>query len=457
MRIHRTIIMALSALALLPQLAVGQGYREATAYMQDQQVYVSSTRTSAVPSQGFALPPQNYAVAARPEDFERPVRGSVSPPFGHAGARQSLAEPPPNSAFQAQDFAGARTRSSSRPEDFARPINSFAADTQAPGTCTAEDFLGPISGSASRPPATVACGSFAPALGMPAPNCGQYAPPARVSVLMSPSDQALMPGVMRDFAGAAAPGNVAATTAGKRTAPAAGKKPIVVGAGTRFNVSLTSTLDSGYTRVHEEVQAVLFEPLCLKGIMVVPAASRLIGSVKNVSSAKFAKSGANGTIDVIFTAIETPDGKRLPLAASAGTVRMRLPVRGPMKVIKRGLVGSAVGAAGGAALGCAIGAIASGTSGGHAGQGGGMGAIFGTAIGAAAGGVVGMVTTPSAPRGSGMEVRLPAGAPLLVHLDKPLSVPTDSSTGIAQPPGEGARSDAPTRPVHRVVGYIPPQ
>lgn len=189
----------------------------------------------------------------------------------------------------------------------------------------------------------------------------------------------------------------------------------IVAAGTHFRAELKNTLNSGSTQRGEQVQATLGEPLYSNGAEVIPAGSRIIGSVTNVISAKRFKAGANGKIDIRFTAIETPDGRRFPLSASVDGKQVHLTGGTTGGRVGKGLMTTAVGAGGGAALGTALGAIVGATGGGSVGKSTAMGAVFGTAIGGGAGAVGAVVR-------KGSEVKLPAGLSIPIQLDQSLQV-----------------------------------
>lgn len=227
----------------------------------------------------------------------------------------------------------------------------------------------------------------------------------------------------------------------------------VVAAGTKFRAQLKNTLDSGSTQPGEEVQATLGEPLYSNGAEVVPAGSRLIGNVTNVVSAKRFHAGANGKIDIKFTAIETPDGRKFPLQASVDGTQVHLSGGTTGGRVGKGLMTTAVGAGSGAALGTALGAIVGATSGGgHVGKSVAMGAVFGTALGGGVGAVGGVVR-------KGSEVKLTAGMPLPVQLDQAFQI-----TAGMIPPGGGYRPPPQPyygggygAPVQQPAGYYPPQ
>ncbi len=190
---------------------------------------------------------------------------------------------------------------------------------------------------------------------------------------------------------------------------------MTVGAGTKFQASLKNTMDSGSTVPGESVEATLPSPIYSGGVEVVPAGSTLIGQVSNVVSAKRFRFGANGKIDIRFTTIQTPDGRRFPLSASVDGNEVRLTGGSTAGRVGKGLLTTGIGAGGGAALGTGLGAIVGATSNGQVGRATGMGAVFGTAIGAG----VGLV---GAGVRKGSEVVFKAGTQLPVQLDESMQI-----------------------------------
>lgn len=221
----------------------------------------------------------------------------------------------------------------------------------------------------------------------------------------------------------------------------------VVAAGTKLQATLKNTLDSGSTQPGESVEATLGSPIYSGGVEVVPAGSKLVGQVTNVVSARRFKFGANGKIDIRFTQIETPDGRRVPLSASIDDTQLRLTGGTTAGRVGKGLVTTGVGAAGGAALGTALGAIVGATGRGQVGRSTGMGAVFGTALGGGVGAVGAVVR-------KGSEVTIPAGSNLPIQLDESMQI-----TAAAPPPpqygypyGGGGYGGYPPPP----GGYPPP-
>jgi len=223
----------------------------------------------------------------------------------------------------------------------------------------------------------------------------------------------------------------------------------VVAAGTKLQASLKNTLNSGATQPGESVEATLGSPIYSGGVEIIPAGSKLVGQVTNVVSAKRFKFGANGKIDIRFTQIETPDGRRVPLSASIDDNQLRLSGGTTAGRVGKGLVTTGVGAAGGAALGTALGAIVGATGRGQVGRSTGMGAAFGTALGGGVGAVGAAVR-------KGSEVTIPAGTNLPIQLDESMQVtaapPPPPQYGYQSGGGYGAQYGYGAPP-----GYPPPQ
>lgn len=217
--------------------------------------------------------------------------------------------------------------------------------------------------------------------------------------------------------------------AGGYQQPPLSGRVMTVGAGTKFQASLKNTMDSGSTQPGESVEATLPSPIYSGGVEVVPAGSLLIGQVSNVVSAKRFRFGANGKIDIRFTAIQTPDGRRFPLSASVDGSEVRLTGGSTAGRVGKGLLTTGIGAGGGAALGTGLGAIVGATSNGQVGRATGMGAVFGTAIGAG----VGLV---GAGVRKGSEVIFHAGTQLPVQLDETMQISAATAVApyYAQPP-----------------------
>ncbi len=222
---------------------------------------------------------------------------------------------------------------------------------------------------------------------------------------------------------------------------------MTVGAGTKFQASLKNTMDSGSTVPGESVEATLPSPIYSGGVEVVPAGSTLIGQVSNVVSAKRFRFGANGKIDIRFTTIQTPDGRRFNLSASVDGNEVRLTGGSTAGRVGKGLLTTGIGAGGGAALGTGLGAIVGATSNGQVGRATGMGAVFGTAIGAG----VGLV---GAGVRKGSEVVFKAGTQLPVQLDESMQITAAAAVApYYAPPQQPQYQQAPQGYPQQPQGY----
>ena len=184
-------------------------------------------------------------------------------------------------------------------------------------------------------------------------------------------------------------------------------KVVVAPAGSRFEVSLISTLNSGVNRVGDVVTATVSSPLIVGSDIIIPPGSQVIGQVINAIPAKRFKAGAGGLLEMRFTSIQTPNGQRYPLSASVDTSQFKLQAGTGGSRLAMGVAKTAVGAGLGAALGTAIGAIAGGMPG--------KGAWSGAAIGGGAGALHALAA-------KGSELVLDRGTRLSVLLDQSLQV-----------------------------------
>jgi S-layer homology domain len=211
----------------------------------------------------------------------------------------------------------------------------------------------------------------------------------------------------------------------------------VVAAGTKFPAKLDTTLHSGTSQVGDQVKATLGQPLFVNGIPAVPAGSILIGNVSKVVSAKRFHFGKNGSIDIKFYAIQTPDRRQYQISASVDGGKVKVNGGGNASRVGKGLLYTGIGAGGGALAGTAMGAMFANPF--NVGQSLAYGALFGGAIGGGAGAVTSLVR-------KGQEVRFPAGLQLPVKLD--------SAFKIAAPPPQpyyGGSNGAPPQ-----GGWMPP-
>lgn len=182
---------------------------------------------------------------------------------------------------------------------------------------------------------------------------------------------------------------------------------VVAPAGSKFDVSLVSTLSSGINRVGDIVSATVAYPLVIGSDVVIPNGSQVIGQVVNAIPAARFMAGAGGVLEIRFTSIQTPDGQRYPLSGSVDTTQFKLQAETGGSRLAKGVGKAAVGAGVGAALGTAIGAIAGGMPG--------RGAWSGAAIGGGTG-LLGALAS------KGAELILQSGTQVPVVLDQSLQI-----------------------------------
>ncbi len=199
-------------------------------------------------------------------------------------------------------------------------------------------------------------------------------------------------------------------------------------AGTYMTATVQSPLTSEYARPGDRFNATLGTAVTAGGAIVIPAGSQIEGQVVSARSAR--RGGRNGSLDIRFTTAILPNGQRVPISARIQTEDGTGILKGGST---KGTLGKAAlrtggGAAAGAALGTAMGAV----SGGKVGR----GAIYGTAIGGGLGAIY-------AGAKKGVEAVLPAGQPLNIVLDTPVTVTPSvggyNAGGYNSPPSYNAQ------------------
>ena len=177
-------------------------------------------------------------------------------------------------------------------------------------------------------------------------------------------------------------------------------------AGTYMTATVNTPLSSEFARVGDHFNAVLGSDVAAGGSVILPAGSKLDGQVVSVKRA--GRSGRNGLLDVRFTGATLPNGQRIPLSAKIQTQDGTGLIKGGTAKgrVGRAALKTGVGAGLGAALGTAMGPL----SGGDVGR----GAIYGTALGGGLG-------LASAAWKKGKEAVLPAGQPVNITLNQPLT------------------------------------
>lgn len=216
---------------------------------------------------------------------------------------------------------------------------------------------------------------------------------------------------------------------------------VTVPAGSFVAATLQAPISSEFARPGDRFYATVSSPLSANGGIALPAGSQLEGQV--VSATPAGRVGRNGRLDVRFTTAVTPSGQRVPLSARLQTDDNSGVLSGGTgwSSARSGLTKAAIGAASGAALGTAMGAL----SGGEVGR----GAIYGTALGG------GLAAVYAASR-KGAEATIPAGQPLNIILDSPLTVAPSSSAGNFAAPYQ-SNGYAPQQPAYNQQQYAPQQ
>jgi hypothetical protein len=174
-----------------------------------------------------------------------------------------------------------------------------------------------------------------------------------------------------------------------------------------MRVRLNDELNSEKNHVGDRFTATLEDPLYSKnGVVVAPEGTTVVGQVTNVQRAQ--KKGQPATLDVAFTQLQLPNGRRRAFSGSLtdldassgtsnneGTVTAKKTSHRKVKFI-----------GGGAAGGAVIGAIA----------GGGKGLAIGAGVGAITGAVTGRLK-------KGHEVKVKSGTEFGVIVNQTFSLP----------------------------------
>lgn len=180
-----------------------------------------------------------------------------------------------------------------------------------------------------------------------------------------------------------------------------------------MRVRLNDELNSEEARVGDSFSGTLVDPVYAKGgVLLAPQGTTVRGHVTNVQRAQ--KNGRPATLDVVFTALELPNGRHrafngslTDLDSSSGTSNNEGTVSAKKTSHRKAkFIG------GGAAGGAVIGAIA----------GGGKGLAIGAGVGALTGAVTGRLK-------KGHEVKVKSGTEFGVIVNQAFSLPKYVATG----------------------------
>ncbi len=187
---------------------------------------------------------------------------------------------------------------------------------------------------------------------------------------------------------------------------------VYVPAGRTATVMVSSPLSSETSTVGSPISATLVEDFTYNNKVIAQKGSVVSGTV--ISAKKAGIANRNGSVQVVFNNISTPQGYNIPINAVFKTNDNTGVLKGGTKkdAAKDYAKNAAIGAGAGAALGTAMGALSSGSVG--------KGAIYGTALGGGLGIAKGVAN-------KGDNVTVPAGAYLDIYFTQPvtLSAPTE--------------------------------
>ncbi len=169
---------------------------------------------------------------------------------------------------------------------------------------------------------------------------------------------------------------------------------LTVPAGTEIRLALDTALGSSSSHAGDTFTATITGPVVVGDRVAIPAGSTVHGRVSEATPAKKGLSNKAGSLSLSFDRVVTPDGLGAPMSADMTSVA---PKSGRKTA---GIIGG--GAAGGALLGKLLG-----------------GSTKKAAVGSIVGGAIG---TGIAAGTRGEDVAIPAGSPLTININQPLTV-----------------------------------
>ncbi len=187
---------------------------------------------------------------------------------------------------------------------------------------------------------------------------------------------------------------------------------VTVQEGTTLRASLESTLSTKTARPGDRFTLKVREPIYVTGVEAIPYGAEIEGRVTEVKRPGHIH--GVGKLDIAYDQIILPDGDKESLIAStvgveSGQTKTKVnqegQIAGPSSR-KRDVEETAAGGG----IGAGIGALAGGAK--------------GTAIGGGAGALIGLADTM---RRRGKDLELPRGTPLVIRLDRPLTVEASES------------------------------
>ena len=173
--------------------------------------------------------------------------------------------------------------------------------------------------------------------------------------------------------------------------------------GVKLNIYLQNAINTATAAEGDNVNAVLKEDWTYKEYTVAPVGSLVTGTIVKASPAKLGS--RNGSVDIVFNKILTPDGKTLNI--STEKVEFNVTNEGKAKQVITATLGMALL---GAALGVAFAFIGGGSASNIA-----NGAIIGASVGGGSALVTGVAQ-------KGVDAEIPAFTDIEIVLDKPVDV-----------------------------------
>ncbi|HEU4402944.1 MAG TPA: protein kinase [Candidatus Polarisedimenticolia bacterium] len=169
---------------------------------------------------------------------------------------------------------------------------------------------------------------------------------------------------------------------------------LTVPSGTEVRLTLDTAVGSSSSHAGDTLTATIADPVVAGDRVAIPAGSRVRGRVTEVIAAKKGLSDKGGSLILAFDRVVTPFGFAAPMSAVMTSVAAKSGKK------TAGIIGGS--AAGGALLGKILGGKTKNAA---------VGSVLGAAIG-----------TGIAAGTRGQDVEFPAGSPLTIRLDQPITI-----------------------------------
>ena len=164
--------------------------------------------------------------------------------------------------------------------------------------------------------------------------------------------------------------------------------------GTEIRLTLDTAAGSSSSHAGDTITARITDPVVAGDRVAIPTGSRVHGRVIEAIPAKKGLSNKAGSLSLAFDRVVTPFGFAAPMSAAMSSVAAKSGKK------TAGIIGGS--AAGGALLGKVLGGKTKNAA---------VGSVVGAAVG-----------TGIAASTRGQDVELPAGSPLTIKLDQPITI-----------------------------------